>query len=110
MITVESDEFTVPLRRGHHREVHRCGDEAAWWKNTGVDPTIAARALRLGKAKRPRGQPLRRHWASGQMAWRGRALVPVRPAVKRARHPAVSGRHFQHSVMMWPPQVLRHLR
>jgi hypothetical protein len=25
-----SDEFTVPLCRGHHREVHRCGDEAAW--------------------------------------------------------------------------------
>ena len=24
-----SDEFTVPLCRGHHREVHRCGDEAA---------------------------------------------------------------------------------
>ena len=27
-----SDEFTVPLCRGHHREVHRSGDEAAWWK------------------------------------------------------------------------------
>ena len=26
-----SDEFTVPLCRGHHREVHRCGDEAVWW-------------------------------------------------------------------------------
>ena len=26
-----SDEFTVPLCRGHHREVHRSGDEAAWW-------------------------------------------------------------------------------
>ena len=25
-----SDEFTVPLCRGHHRQVHRCGDEAAW--------------------------------------------------------------------------------
>jgi hypothetical protein len=24
-----SDEFTVPLCRGHHREAHRCGDEAA---------------------------------------------------------------------------------
>ena len=42
-----SDEFTVPLCRGHHREVHRCGDEAAWWKNAGVDPTITARALWL---------------------------------------------------------------
>jgi hypothetical protein len=42
-----SDEFTVPLCRGHHREVHRCGDEAAWWKNAGVDPTITARAMWL---------------------------------------------------------------
>ena len=42
-----SDEFTVPLCRGHHREVHRSGDEAAWWKNTGIDPTAHARALWL---------------------------------------------------------------
>ena len=32
-----SDEFTVPLCRGHHREVHRCGDEAAWWRKLAVD-------------------------------------------------------------------------
>jgi hypothetical protein len=25
-----SDEFTVPLCRGHHRELHRHGDEAGW--------------------------------------------------------------------------------
>jgi ERF superfamily len=42
-----SDEFTVPLCRGHHREVHRCGDEAAWWQKTGMDPAAAARALWL---------------------------------------------------------------
>jgi hypothetical protein len=42
-----SDEFTVPLCRGHHREVHRCGDEAAWWQKVGLDPTIAARMLWL---------------------------------------------------------------
>jgi hypothetical protein len=42
-----SDEFTVPLCRGHHREVHRCGDEAAWWKKAGIDPTIVARVLWL---------------------------------------------------------------
>jgi hypothetical protein len=42
-----SDEFTVPLCRGHHREVHRCGDEAAWWQKAGLDPTVAARALWL---------------------------------------------------------------
>jgi hypothetical protein len=42
-----SDEFTVPLCRGHHREVHRCGDEAAWWQKAGVDPMASARALWL---------------------------------------------------------------
>ena len=42
-----SDEFTVPLCRGHHREVHRSGDEAGWWKKTGIDPTVPARALWL---------------------------------------------------------------
>jgi ERF superfamily len=40
-----SDEFTVPLCRGHHREVHRCGDEAAWWAKVGMDPLSAANAL-----------------------------------------------------------------
>ena len=40
-----SDKFTVPLCRGHHREVHRCGDEAAWWAKVGVDPLGAANAL-----------------------------------------------------------------
>jgi hypothetical protein len=42
-----SDEFTVPLCRGHHREVHRCGDETAWWQKTGIDPAAAARVLWL---------------------------------------------------------------
>jgi hypothetical protein len=40
-----SDEFTVPLCRGHHREVHRFGDEAAWWSKSGIDPLGAARTL-----------------------------------------------------------------
>ena len=42
-----SDEFTVPLCRGHHRELHRYGDEAAWWKRSGVDPLPPARVLWL---------------------------------------------------------------
>jgi ERF superfamily len=42
-----SDEFTVPLCRGHNREVHHCGDEVAWWQKVGIDPTAAARALWL---------------------------------------------------------------
>jgi hypothetical protein len=42
-----SDEFTVPLCRGHHREVHRCGDEGAWWRQIRIDPKPAARVLWL---------------------------------------------------------------
>jgi hypothetical protein len=42
-----SDEFTVPLCRGHHREVHHCGDETAWWQKSGIDPAAAARVLWL---------------------------------------------------------------
>ena len=42
-----SDEFTVPLCRGHHRDVHRCGIEADWWVKVGIDPTDTARALWL---------------------------------------------------------------
>jgi hypothetical protein len=40
-----SDEFTVPLCRGHHRELHRHGDEAAWWSNKKIDPLAVAREL-----------------------------------------------------------------
>jgi hypothetical protein len=42
-----SDEFTVPLCRGHHRELHRNGDEAGWWNKVGLNPTSAARVLWL---------------------------------------------------------------
>jgi ERF superfamily len=42
-----SDEFTVPLCRGHHRELHRYSDEAAWWTKLGLDPVGAARMLWL---------------------------------------------------------------
>lgn len=32
------DEFTVPLCRTHHRELHNYGNEAAWWHDMGIDP------------------------------------------------------------------------
>ena len=50
-----SDEFTVPLCRGHHRELHRHGDEAAWWMKLGVDPLGAARILWLESHPLPEG-------------------------------------------------------
>ena len=50
-----SDEFTVPLCRGHHREVHRCRDESVWWNKTGIDATAAARVLWLKTHPLPGG-------------------------------------------------------
>jgi len=40
-----SDEFTVPLCRTHHRELHRSGNEFRWWEATGIDPLKIARKL-----------------------------------------------------------------
>jgi hypothetical protein len=42
-----SDEFTVPLCRMHHREVHRSSDERSWWRKAAIDPLAAARTLWL---------------------------------------------------------------
>jgi hypothetical protein len=40
-----SDEFTVPLCRRHHNELHRQGNEAAWWQNQGIAPLPVAATL-----------------------------------------------------------------
>ena len=40
-----SDEFTVPLCRTHHQELHREGNEANWWANMQVAPLPIAKEL-----------------------------------------------------------------
>jgi DNA recombination protein Rad52 len=40
-----SDEFTVPLCRGHHRELHQTGNEQAWWAERKLDALEIARSL-----------------------------------------------------------------
>jgi hypothetical protein len=40
-----SDEYTVPLCRVHHTELHAAGNEKAWWHEMGVDPLAVAREL-----------------------------------------------------------------
>ena len=51
-----SDEFTVPLCRTHHREVHRCGEEGSWWQKTAIDPLAVARTLWLETHPLPKAQ------------------------------------------------------
>jgi hypothetical protein len=40
-----SDEFLVPVCRVHHRELHRSGNEAAWWRKLNIDPVPVAIGL-----------------------------------------------------------------
>ena len=40
-----SDEFTVPLCRGHHRQLHQAGNEMAWWDKLKIDALRVARQL-----------------------------------------------------------------
>jgi hypothetical protein len=46
-----SDEYTVPICRLHHRELHRYGDETSWWAAVNVDPLPIA--LELWQISRP---------------------------------------------------------
>jgi hypothetical protein len=48
-----SDEFTVPVCRIHHRELHRQADEVAWWAQFNIDPLPVA--LRLWRQTRHSG-------------------------------------------------------
>ena len=40
-----SDEFTVPLCRGHHRQLHQAGNEMAWWEDLKINALEIARGL-----------------------------------------------------------------
>ena len=40
-----SDEFTVPLCRTHHRDLHRTANEMGWWAQFGIQPKSIAYKL-----------------------------------------------------------------
>jgi hypothetical protein len=40
-----SDEFTVPLCRGHHRQLHQAGNEVNWWENLKINALPVAKEL-----------------------------------------------------------------
>jgi Rad52/22 family double-strand break repair protein len=40
-----SDEFTVPLCRTHHRNLHQTGNEIGWWEKARIEPLPIARKL-----------------------------------------------------------------
>jgi hypothetical protein len=40
-----NDEFTVPLCRGHHRQLHQTSNEVAWWEDLQINAFEIARGL-----------------------------------------------------------------
>ena len=67
-----SDEFTVPLCRAHHRELHTFGNEQSWWANVGITPLSKAQELWLASSRivvqgeRPHGAGGSAHSSAGQ--------------------------------------------
>ena len=49
-----SDEYTVPVCRLHHRELHTYGDEASWWAAVSIDPLPIALQLWRKSRSHPR--------------------------------------------------------
>jgi hypothetical protein len=76
-----SDEFTVPLCRKHHQELHRHGNERAWWQNHQIDPLpVAATLWHTTNAHGSTATPIAGH-ATGYSALperhSGPALAPI---------------------------------
>ena len=40
-----NDEFTVPLCRDHHRQLHQAGNEVAWWKDLNIEAHEIAKGI-----------------------------------------------------------------
>jgi hypothetical protein len=40
-----SDEFTVPLCSGHHRQLHQAGNEVAWWETLKINALDTTKQL-----------------------------------------------------------------
>ena len=61
-----SDEFTVPLCRGHHRQLHQAGDEMAWWNDLDINALEIAKGL--WEQSRMKTLPTAAQQRSGQQA------------------------------------------
>jgi hypothetical protein len=91
-----SDEFAVPLCRGHHRAVHRSRDERAWWRQAGIDPIKVARRLwkethELGRQPPQRPASPRPHAAAASPDLKNEEIGATATPQEEPRLPDVPG-------------------
>jgi len=81
-----SDEFTVPLCRGHHRQLHQAGNEKEWWGQHNIEPmNIASHLWRQNHPLPTRSDPS----ASAVPIPRSQEIVPVKDTDSLAKIPAL---------------------
>ena len=89
-----SDEFTVPLCRVHHRELHRIGNERSWWDQLNIDPVPIAlrfwqqtRGVASEASDQPKLARRLRMRRSGRNARQGAFQLPICPrGLQSANH------------------------
>ena len=97
-----SDECVVALCRGHHREVHRHGDEREWWAKFGIDPNVAARSLWLqsylkaAKASKARSLPTTAAVQASSPMPRARCCILNRTTAQEAEMPKITAEERRH--------------
>jgi hypothetical protein len=81
-----SDEYTVPVCRVYHRDLHGHGDEASWWAGVDIDPLPMALELwRRSRLTARWSEPLPDRASSGKVE-RALSLTPSRtPPASLAR-------------------------
>jgi hypothetical protein len=81
-----SDEYTVPVCRVYHRDLHGYGDEASWWAGVDIDPLPMALELwRRSRLTARWSEPLPDRASSGKVE-RALSLTPSRtPPASLAR-------------------------
>jgi hypothetical protein len=89
-----SDEFTVPLCRVHHREVHRLGNEEAWWQAANIDPLDVAQKLwnrtRVSEGRiEPNGDHPQPSGTAADPAERSSKIAPEAPAKRAIMDPSL---------------------
>jgi hypothetical protein len=80
-----SDEFTVPLCRGHHRQLHQAGDEVAWWDNLYINALEIAKEL--WKQSRTKAFPIAAQASHQQAPMDAPPIAPRQDASKLPNEP-----------------------